>query len=98
MSKKLTDAQIGAQAQAQALGVEAAALKVVHEVECRGSGFNPDSTPVILFERLIAGKLFGIAEKMEIEQPNLCSKTSGGYDLYSVQHRRWSLRAGALGR
>jgi len=91
MIKKLTDAQIGAQA--KALGVEAAALKAVHEVECRGSGFNSDSTPVILFERhvmrqrLIAGKLFSIAEKMEIEQPNLCSKMSGGYGLYSVQHQ-----------
>ncbi|AYA01711.1 DUF3380 domain-containing protein [Acinetobacter sp. WCHAc010034] len=97
MSKKLTDAQIGAQA--KALGVEAAALKAVHEVECRGSGFNPDSTLVILFERhvmrqrLIAGKLFSIAEKMEIEQPNLCSKTSGGYGLYSVQHQRLSAAA-----
>lgn len=34
MSKKLTDAQIGAQA--KVLGVEAATLKAVHEVECRG--------------------------------------------------------------
>lgn len=97
MSKKLTDAQIGAQA--QALGVEAAALKAVHEVECRGSGFNSDSTPVILFERhvmrqrLIAGKLFSIAEKMEVKQPNLCSKTSGGYGLYSAQHGRLATAA-----
>ena len=44
-------------------------------------------------QRLIAGKLFSIAEKMEIEQPNLCSKTSGGYGLYSVQHQRLSAAA-----
>ena len=97
MSKKLTDEQISAQA--KALGVEAAALKAVHEVECRGSGFNSDDTPVILFERhvmrqrLIAGKLFSIAEKMEVKQPNLCSKTSGGYGLYSAQHGRLAAAA-----
>ena len=97
MSKKITIAQI--QRQAAELGIEPAALQAIHEVECRGSGFNADNTPVILFERhvmrqrLIAGKLFSIAEKMEIEQPNLCSKTSGGYGLYSVQHQRLSAAA-----
>ena len=49
MSKKLTEAQI--QAQAIGLGIEVAALKAVIEVECKGSGFNADGTPVILFER-----------------------------------------------
>ena len=45
MSKKLTEAQI--QAQASKLGIEVAALKAVIEVECKGSGFNADGTPVI---------------------------------------------------
>lgn len=49
--KKLTEQQI--QLQAQALGIDAAALKAVIEVECRGSGFNADGTPVILYERHI---------------------------------------------
>jgi len=97
MSKKITIAQI--QQQAAELGIEPAALKAIHEVECRGSGFNADNTPVILFERhvmrqrLIAGKLFSIAEKMEVKQPNLCSKTSGGYGLYSAQHGRLAAAA-----
>ena len=97
MSKKITIAQI--QRQAAELGIEPAALQAIHEVECRGSGFNADNTPVILFERhvmrqrLIAGKLFSIAEKMEVKQPNLCSKTSGGYGLYSAQHGRLAAAA-----
>jgi len=97
MSKKITIAQI--QQQAAELGIEPAALQAIHEVECRGSGFNADNTPVILFERhvmrqrLIAGKLFSIAEKMEVKQPNLCSKTSGGYGLYSAQHGRLAAAA-----
>ena len=42
MSKKLTEAQI--QAEALGLGIEVAALKAVIEVECKGSGFNADGT------------------------------------------------------
>ena len=44
-------------------------------------------------QRLIAGKLFSIAEKMEVKQPNLCSKTSGDYGLYSAQHGRLAAAA-----
>ncbi|MDV2469839.1 N-acetylmuramidase family protein [Acinetobacter chinensis] len=97
MSKKITIAQI--QLQAAELGIEPATLQAIHEVECRGSGFNVDNTPVILFERhvmrqrLIASKLFSILEKMEVKQPNLCSKTSGGYGLYSAQHSRLAVAA-----
>jgi hypothetical protein len=92
MSKKLTDAQI--QAQAKGLGIESAALKAVIEVECKGSGFNDDGTPVILFERhimrqrLIVNKKRSIAEVMEVKRPDICSKTSGDYGLYSVQHKK----------
>ena len=92
MSKKLTIEQI--QQQAEKLGIETAALQAIHEVECRGSGFNPDNMPVILFERhvmrqrLIANKFFSIAEKMEIKRPDLCNKSSGAYGLYSAQHGR----------
>ncbi|MCW8037960.1 N-acetylmuramidase family protein [Acinetobacter entericus] len=97
MSKKLTDAQIGDQA--KALGVEAAALKAVHEVECRGSGFNSDDTPVILFERhvmrqrLIANGQAKTVDVMMAKCPDLCSKSTGGYGLYSAQHSRLNAAA-----
>jgi len=92
MSKKLTDLQIIEQA--KKLGVEVAALKSVIQVECKGSGFNNDGTPVILFERhvmrqrLIANHLLNIADQMMIKRPDLCSKIPGGYGLYSVQHKK----------
>lgn len=92
MSKKLTDLQIIEQA--KKLGVEVAALKSVIQVECKGSGFNNDGTPVILFERhvmrqrLIANHLPKVADQMMIKRPDLCSKTQGGYGLYSVQHKK----------
>ena len=97
MSKKLTEAQI--QAQASKLGIEAAALKAVIEVECKGSGFNVDGTPVILFERhvfrqrLIANGKAATAEKAMRERPDLCSKTMGNYGLYSAQHGRLNAAA-----
>ncbi|RSO82938.1 DUF3380 domain-containing protein [Acinetobacter ursingii] len=97
MSKKLTEAQI--QAQALGLGIEVAALKAVIEVECKGSGFNADGTPVILFERhvfrqrLIANGKAAIADKAMRERPDLCSKTMGNYGLYSAQHGRLNAAA-----
>jgi hypothetical protein len=95
--KKLTDDQI--QSQAKVLGIEVTALKAVIEVECKGSGFNVDGTPVILFERhvmrqrLIANKQTGILNEMMVKRPDLCSKTSGGYGLYSAQHGRLNAAA-----
>ena len=95
--KKLTDSQI--QSQAQALGIEVAALRAVIEVECKGSGFNADGTPVILFERhimrqrLIANGQSKIADKMMIKRPDLCNKSAGGYGLYSAQHGRLNAAA-----
>lgn len=97
MSKKLTDAQITTQA--KALGIETAALRAVIEVECKGSGFNSDGTPVILFERhvfrqrLIANKrALDLALAMR-ERPDLCNKSAGGYGLYSAQHGRLNAAA-----
>ena len=97
MSKKLTIEQI--QQQAEKLGIETAALQAIHEVECRGSGFNPDNTPVILFERhvmrqrLIANKHDFDLRIMLIERPDLCNKSSGAYGLYSAQHGRLAAAA-----
>ncbi len=71
-----------------------ASLQAVHEVECRGNGFNGDGTPVILFERhifrqrLTANKKFTALAKAEKERPDLCNKNAGGYGLYSQQHQR----------
>lgn len=97
MSKKLTEAQIAAQA--KALGIEVAALRAVIEVECKGSGFNADETPVILFERhvfrqrLIANGKAVVADKAMRERPDLCSKSTGAYGLYSAQHGRLNAAA-----
>lgn len=97
MSKKLTEAQIAAQA--KALGIEVAALRAVIEVECKGSGFNADRTPVILFERhvfrqrLIANGKAVVADKAMRERPDLCSKSTGAYGLYSAQHGRLNAAA-----
>lgn len=97
MSKKLTIEQI--QQQAEKLRIETAALQAIHEVECRGSGFNPDNTPVILFERhvmrqrLIANKRDFDLRIMLIERPDLCNKSSGAYGLYSAQHGRLAAAA-----
>lgn len=92
MSKKLTKDQIALKA--KELGIEAAALQAVIDVECRGSGFNTDGTPVILFERhvmrqrLIANKKRSIADEMMRKRPDLCNTSSGGYGLYSQQHKK----------
>lgn len=97
MSKKLNEAQIAAQA--KALGIEVAALRAVIEVECKGSGFNADGTPVILFERhvfrqrLIANGKAVVADKVVRERPDLCSKSTGAYGLYSAQHGRLNAAA-----
>lgn len=97
MSKRLTEAQITAQA--KALGIEVAALRAVIEVECKGSGFNVDGTPVILFERHIMRQRL-IANKRDIdlnlisaERPDLCSESTGAYGLYSAQHGRLNAAA-----
>jgi len=92
MSKKLTSDQI--KNQALALGVEVATLRAVIEVECKGSGFNSDNTPVILFERhvmrqrLIANNKSKVVETMMIKRPDLCNTTAGNYGLYTAQHGR----------
>ena len=90
--KTITPDQI--KAAAQALDVPVAALKAVMEVECRGSGFNADGTPVILFERhifyrqLLSSGLSGLAKRAVKERPDLCNPVMGGYGPASSQHGR----------
>ncbi|MEB3753832.1 N-acetylmuramidase family protein [Acinetobacter sp. MD2(2019)] len=92
MSKKITLQQINDAA--KAINVPTAALQAVMQVECKGSGFNADGTPVILFERhvfrkqLIANGKSAIAAKAMKERPDLCNTTAGGYGLFSAQHGR----------
>lgn len=100
-SKKLTDAQI--RQEAKGLNVEFACLKAVIQVECRGNGFNDDSTPVILFERhkfyegLIKIKWITKAKQWSKEYPNICNPVSGGYGKEREQHNRLA-QAAALNR
>ncbi len=92
MSKKITTEQI--EQRAKKLGIEIATLRAVLEVECRGSGFNIDETPVILFERhvfrqrLIANGKSTIADQAMRKRPDLCSRSAGAYGLPAVQHDR----------
>ena len=92
MIKKLTLEQIGFAA--ADINVPVAALQAVIQVECKGSGFNSDNSPVILFERhvfrqrLIANNKPDALNRAVRERPDLCSTTPGGYGLESVQHDR----------
>ena len=92
VGKKITFQQIAEVA--KSINVPTAALQAVMKVEAKGSGFYPDGTPVILFERhvfrqrLIANNKALIADKAMRERPDLCSKTMGSYGLYSAQHGR----------
>ena len=94
MSKKLTTEQI--QSIAKHNNIPYAALRAVIEVECKGSGFNPDNTPVILFERhifrrqLIANGKKSLADRLVKERPDLCYTSMGAYGKYSQQHKRMS--------
>lgn len=99
MSKKITPQQISDAA--KLIDVPVAALKAVMQVECKGSGFNSDGTPVILFERhvfrkrLIAnhgGNTYIVDQAMKA-RPDLCNKTAGGYGLSSIQHQRLNAAA-----
>lgn len=92
MSKKITLQQINDAA--KSINVPVAALRAVMQVECKGSGFNADGTPVILFERhvfrqrLITNGKADIATKAMKERPDLCNTSEGGYGLLSAQHGR----------
>lgn len=75
-SKKLTPADIVASA--KDMGIEPAALQAVIVVECAGSGFNDDGSPVILFERHVLwrelGKVNYITKRQQLSDlfPDIC--------------------------
>lgn len=97
MSKKLTTEQIKSIAEAN--NIPYAALRAVIEVEAKGSGFNDDGTPVILFERhifrrrLIANGKSELAVRLTKEQPDICYTSMGAYGKYSQQHNRMAKAA-----
>jgi len=92
MSKKLTLEQIKSVAEAN--DIPLSALRAVIEVEAKGSGFNSDGTPVILFERhifrrrLITNGKESLAIRLTKERPDICYTSMGAYGKYSAQHNR----------
>lgn len=84
-------------------GIPLAAMKAIVEVECKGSGFNSDGTPVILYERhkfyegLRAINWITKAREWSQKYPDLCNPYAGGYGKYSEQHKKLA-RAAELNR
>lgn len=85
------------QSEAKRLGVEVAALRAILEKESKGSGFNADGTPKILYERHIMYKRLqanvgkGVADTYRAKQPQLVhilGYGAGGYGKYSEQPKK----------
>lgn len=85
------------QSEAKRLGVEVAALRAILEKESKGSGFNADGTPKILYERhvmydrIVAHLGVAKARLFTKQYPNLVSPYSygvGGYGKYSEQPKK----------
>lgn len=97
MSKKLTVAQI--QDAARDAKIPYAALRAVIEIEASGNGFNPDGTPVILFERHVFWRRLGairwFTKRLEImaKHPTVCNPVAGGYGGYNIQHKKLEIAA-----
>lgn len=95
MTKKLTEQQIKDIARAN--GVDYAVLRAIIDTECNGSGFLPDNTPTILFERhkyyeeLQNIGFITISNEMKALRPDLCHNYAtprGGYGKGSDQPKR----------
>ena len=84
---------------AKKLNVSAAAVQAFAAVESQGSGFLPNGTPKILFERHVMyqrlAKKFGaqVANERASAFPDLVNKNAGGYGPASSQHARLDLAA-----
>ena len=85
------------QSEAKRLGVEVPALRAILEKESKGSGFNADGTPKILYERHIMYrrlvKNLGAAKALYYakQYPNLVAQNgygAGGYGKYSEQPKK----------
>ncbi|MGM8939576.1 N-acetylmuramidase domain-containing protein [Psychrobacter glaciei] len=73
-------------AAAKGLGVEAATLKTVIDVEARSSGFDSEGRPTILFERHKMWKYLGEAnyftkrDQLNALFPDICNQSPGDYN------------------
>lgn len=85
------------QSEAKRLGVEVAALRAILEKESKGSGFNADGTPKILYERHIMYRRLvehlGSTKALYYtkQYPNLVAQNgygAGGYGKYSEQPKK----------
>lgn len=76
----LSEADIAAAA--TELGIEAAVIRAVDEVESRGHGFLPDKRPVILFERHVFSRR--TSHHYDVTRPHISSPTPGGYGASGV--------------
>lgn len=85
------------QSEAKRLGVEVAALRAILEKESKGSGFNADGTPKILYERhvmyrrLIENKSVAFANAQWTNKQHLVAPDAygaGGYGKYSEQPKK----------
>lgn len=85
VSKKLVKQDIVNSA--KYLGVEAATLKAVIDIEARSSGFDDNGRPTILFERHKMWKYLGEAnyitkrEQLNALFPDICSESPGAYNV-----------------
>lgn len=97
MGKYLTEQQIKDAANKH--GYTYAQVKAVLEVESRGTGFNADGTPKILFERHKFWKLLGdirwftMRLKIMAKHPRICNPRAGGYGKYSEQNHKLAIAA-----
>ena len=84
---------------AKKLKIPTAAIQAFAAVESNGSGFLPNNTPKILFERHVMyqrlAKKFGaqVANERASAFPDLVNKNAGGYGSASSQHARLDLAA-----
>ena len=65
------------------------AIKAVCNIEAPRGFFNPDGTPVILFERHYFHRLTG--GKYSKTHPSISNPKGGGYGKYSEQHKKLQL-------
>lgn len=83
-NKKLTKVDIVNAA--KGINVEPAALKAVIDIEARGSGFDSQGRPTILFERhkfwdeLGKVNYFTVRKNLNSQYPDVCSPSSGSYN------------------
>lgn len=85
------------QSEAKRLGVEVAALRAILEKESKGSGFNADGTPKILYERHVMYQRLGVngyldkLTTLSKQYPDLVyykGYGAGGYGKYSEQPKK----------